>query len=61
MTYQIAPGADMQLPGGTEMDPINVKRHVDDHSGDQVLRVHPAAYSDPELFELKMQFTFGRT
>ncbi len=43
------------------MDPINVKRHVDDHSGDQVLRVHPAAYSDPELFELKMQFTFGRT
>jgi len=43
------------------MDHMNVRLYVDDRPEDQVFRVHPAVYSDAELFELEMKFIFERT
>ena len=43
------------------MDAKHVNSYVDDRPSEGVFRVHPAAYSDPELFELEMKFIFERT
>ena len=43
------------------MDQMNVGLYVDDRPANQVFRVHPAVYSDPELYELEMKFIFERT
>ena len=43
------------------MDVEHINLYVDDRPGDGVFRVHPAVYTDPELFELEMKFIFERT
>ena len=36
-------------------------RYVDDRFDEGIFRLHPAVYSDPELFELEMKYIFERT
>ncbi|MFM9971936.1 MAG: aromatic ring-hydroxylating oxygenase subunit alpha, partial [Burkholderiales bacterium] len=43
------------------MDQMNVGLYVDDRPAEQIFRVHPGVYSDPELFELEMKYIFERT
>ena len=42
------------------MDPRNVHLYIDDRPDEKIFRVHPAVYSDPELFELEMKYIFER-
>ena len=34
------------------MDQLDAHLYVDDRPAENIFRVHPAVYSDPELFEL---------
>jgi benzoate/toluate 1,2-dioxygenase subunit alpha len=36
-------------------------RYVDDRFEEGIFRLHPAVYSDPELFEMEMKYIFERT
>jgi phenylpropionate dioxygenase-like ring-hydroxylating dioxygenase large terminal subunit len=43
------------------MDLSNLELYVDDRPQEQIFRVHPAVYTDPELFELEMKHIFEKT
>jgi benzoate/toluate 1,2-dioxygenase alpha subunit len=44
-------------------DPLspNIERYVDDRPAEGIFRVHRSIYSDPGLFELELEYIFGRT